>query len=426
MAIELTSGQQEAADLLEKFLETDDPFFLLYGSAGVGKTFLLEEVKNNFKANPKYKGKEIIGCGPTHKSVEVLSTRLQDIECSTIHRFLGLRPKRTGNTTKLIRRNDYDPSANFSVAVVLLDEGSMCDTAIREYVEQDVADWGRKYIISGDSYQLNPVGEMTCAFFEKDYGPWRYELQQIVRQAEGNPIIKAATAIREAIKTKTQPDVLTGVNEGVGVHILRRQAWIDKLRESVKQTHPDAFRVLAWKNDTVRDYNQLVRVMSGKSSDVPFSVGEYVVVNEAYSRDEELILNTGMEFTIVEMEPMTHSVFENLQGWSVTLGMGDYLIPEKVNVLDYQTCGQAYKAQLNKFIEEAQVRGDWRAYYRLQESWCDLRPLHALTCHKSQGSTYDNVFIDYRDIYSNRIAAESDRSLYVGLTRARYNAYILI
>lgn len=415
----LTEDQSKAATLIAEFLKSSDPFFLLSGSAGCGKTFLLSDVPNLIKNG------KVIGCGPTHKSVEVLSGRLSDIETMTIHRFLGLRPKRTGDKTVLTKRNDYDPSSHFDVRVVMLDEASMVGTDILKYIVEDAETWDRKYIFVGDSYQLNPVNEQDCPVFNLDYGEWQFELNQIVRQAEGNPIITAATAIREAIKSGKQPDVVKGTSEGVGVHLLKRQAWIDKLSEHVDSATPDTFRVIAYRNDTVRDYNRLIRELKGLDTSMPFCKGEYVVVNEAYSRDEQVILNTGTEFMVNHMDDYTHPAFPELSGYTVRLEMAGLIIQETVNVLDYDKCGEAYKKQLAKLVENAKKTGDWRAYYRLVEAWCDLRPLGANTSHKSQGSTFDNVFVDYRDIYTNRIAVEADRSLYVAITRARHNVYVL-
>ncbi len=45
--------------------------------------------------------------------------------------------------------------------------------------------------------------------------------------------------------------------------------------------------------------------------------------------------------------------------------------------------------------------------------------------HNSQGSTFDNVMVDFRDIYTNRKMSEADRCYYVAITRARYNVYLL-
>lgn len=414
-----TTGQVTALANIEKFLKSPDPYYGLSGIAGVGKTFILSEI-------PKLTDKGIIGCGPTHKSVGVLQERLGDIECCTIHRFLGLRPKRSRNTTILVRSPDYDPSSNFAIRVVLLDESSMIDTSILKFIIEDIETWDRKYIFVWGDFQWTPVGETTSPCVDLPFEQWRTKLTEIVRQPEGSAIIEEAAEICSAIDRKEQPNVTHRVNKGQGVHLMKRQEWLAKLAEQTVAGGPDSFRVLAYRNDTVRSYNQLVRELMGKDISVPFSVGEYVVVNEAFSQDDQVILNTGTEFTVHSMTPYTHGSYPLLQGWTVELSAGDYVLPEKVNVLDHERCGDAYKKQINKLVEAAQSTNDWRPFYRLSESWCDLRPLYSLTTHKSQGSTFDNVFIDFRDLYTNRIAYEADLGLNVAITRARYNAYILM
>ena len=49
----------------------------------------------------------------------------------------------------------------------------------------------------------------------------------------------------------------------------------------------------------------------------------------------------------------------------------------------------------------------------------DLRPEDASTVHKSQGSTFDTVFIDLSDLSTCRQPDMAARLLYVAFTRAR-------
>lgn len=405
-------GQTRALEEIEPFLGSGEPFFILKGSAGTGKTSLLNFVPD---INPRG---EIIGCGPTHKSVGVLADKLpESIECCTIHSFLGLRPKRSGEKTTLIRRKDFDPSEKAMVRLVLLDEGSMIGKELLEHIKADADYWDRQYLIIGDPYQLNPVNELDTPCFHM--GANGYELTEIVRQAQDNPIIKCATAIRNAIMKDQEPPVITGVNGEFGVQRMTRKNWMTELTKHVAHADPDEYRILAYRNDTVRKYNQMVREILGKDLSVPFSPGEYVVVNEAFVQNEEVIMNTGLEFLVDDMEPYEHPYYNKLKGWMVTIGLA------KVPVLDHEKCGDEYKRIIASLVQYAKEHHDWRAYYQMAEFWCDLRPLYAMTVHKSQGSTFDNVFIDYADIYANRVLAEADRCLYVAVTRPRYNAYIL-
>ena len=51
---------------------------------------------------------------------------------------------------------------------------------------------------------------------------------------------------------------------------------------------------------------------------------------------------------------------------------------------------------------------------------------YAITCHKSQGSTIQNVFVDMKDIFKRRDAEELRQLQYVALSRAQKDVYIYI
>jgi exodeoxyribonuclease-5 len=83
-----------------------------------------------------------------------------------------------------------------------------------------------------------------------------------------------------------------------------------------------------------------------------------------------------------------------------------------------------FNTLLQRKAQECRRSGSWREFYAMQEFFIDLRPGHAMTVHKSQGSTYDEVFVDYRNILKNRNVREADRMLYVAVTRARHSVII--
>ena len=55
----------------------------------------------------------------------------------------------------------------------------------------------------------------------------------------------------------------------------------------------------------------------------------------------------------------------------------------------------------------------------------DLDYGYAITGHKSQGSTYDHVFVMENDIYANPLLKERNQILYVALTRPMHTATVL-
>ena len=50
----------------------------------------------------------------------------------------------------------------------------------------------------------------------------------------------------------------------------------------------------------------------------------------------------------------------------------------------------------------------------------------SISCHKSQSSTYFNVFVDADDILNNPNTDEAKRCIYTALTRASNEIHILI
>lgn len=417
-----TEGQAAALAKLDPFLnESSDSIFLLSGSAGTGKTTDATEVPNILR-----KG-HVLGAAPTHKAVGVLSKRLPDVQCRTIHSFLGLKPRSKNGVETLVRSSKYDPTEFYHIKAVVLDEASMVDDKLLSYIYKDIENWNRKYIFLGDRYQLPPVGSLTSPCFDIAVKPeCQQELTEIMRHA--GPIIECATRIRDAIIQGVEPPLQGGVAEdGTGVFLLRENKWNEKLIELVNQPEykedPDFCRVIGWRNETVMRHAQGVRGILGEDLSVPFQPGDNLVANEAWVQNEEVIFNTGTEFTITDMEPCDHPLYKELKGWQVWTE--DFTEP--LYVLDQLNCGMAYKKVIANLVANAKDSGgSWGPYYELKEWYADLRALYSITSHKSQGSTFQNVFVDVRDIYANRNKAEADRALYVAVTRASKNVYLLV
>ena len=419
-----TPGQYEALTKIREFLQSDDTLFVLSGSAGTGKTSLLVGI-------PRLVPKGLtVATAPTHKACHVLREKIPDIDCMTIHSFLGLRPKKIKGQEVLVRSKSYDPSEHMNVTTVICDEASMVDSKIMKFILEDKETWRRKYILVGDRYQLPPVNEKVSPCFALPLPEHcQMELREVVRQAADNPVIYVATDIRNAIITSKEPPLRAKKNDAmVGVHVLKREAWIEKLRLSVQdprfKTDPDWLRVLAYRNETVITYNQLIRGMLGEDASVPFSKGDVVTAKSPWVVDDEVLMMTGAEFTIAHLEPHTHPAFPQLRGWQVFL---EEISSMPIYVLDYLGSAKAYKEVLENLTREGIESGNWSPYYRMQEYYADLRPVYALTIHQSQGSTFTNVMVDFMDIYEKRHSnlSEADKCYYVAVTRATHNVVLL-
>jgi ATP-dependent exoDNAse (exonuclease V) alpha subunit len=63
-------------------------------------------------------------------------------------------------------------------------------------------------------------------------------------------------------------------------------------------------------------------------------------------------------------------------------------------------------------------KNDTSKLKQLEDWLIDLRPLYACTINKSQGSTYNRVFLDLNDVDKCRNKNQVHRMLYVGFSRA--------
>ena len=140
----LTSHQSEVLSQGLEILETSKRL-LIKGSAGVGKTYLVDELlKILSKGIPKYKS--IYCSAPTNKAVAVLASKITEKENSpnlsliTIHSALKIgmvTDKNTGIKTfkPLISSNPkYMPLVG--VALLIIDESSMIGEEMLGWIEE--------------------------------------------------------------------------------------------------------------------------------------------------------------------------------------------------------------------------------------------------------------------------------------------------
>ena len=73
----------------------------------------------------------------------------------------------------------------------------------------------------------------------------------------------------------------------------------------------------------------------------------------------------------------------------------------------------------NNLIKYFSKTKNWDRYFYMKNTFPDLRQPDASTVHKSQGSSYDTVFIDMSNISTCHNSTQVARMLYVAFSRAR-------
>lgn len=380
----------KAADELQAFLASDKREFCLTGQAGTGKTYMLYSIL----------GDTATYCATTNKAASVL--RQLTGHAQTIHNLLHLTVSNdfaTGKTT-LVR----DPKAgNIRGHIIVVDEASMVDKTLYEIAMEMCAE--SKIIWVGDDAQLPPVSSGNFSVFKRDIPT--VSLQQVMRSIDTPDITELSTALRAA--------VFSGNNITIG----SRPPAIQRV------TGPQAHELVTtlvredqWHNCILLSYTNArtaaaVKVIRGAAHKPAALIpGDTVIVNSAFryspSPGQWEWIPTDSMVEIHRITPISGS---------------PHLITAHTDLGDLLT----YKdnSRLQADIAKAQANKDWNAYFRLKETFIDLRHAEALTIHKSQGSTFDTVFVDLPSLYSCKNPNERRRLLYVACSRARKQLYLV-
>ena len=405
----LTQGQQDAMNSFLGFLmDPIETVFVLSGYAGCGKSTLVKELLHRLPSfmqtaklvNPHMDDYEVVLTATTNKAAEALSSIVKD-SVTTIHSQLSLKVVTDYKTYK----NTLVPRTNNPITnkLLFIDEASYVDRVLLQYIFSLTKNC--KIVFIGDPAQLTQVNCTTAPVFNAGFK--EAQLTEVVRQAKGNPIIDLATAFRQTVTTG---EFFSFTPDGTNVVYMPDT---DEFNEALLQefNRPDwkyqDSKVLAWTNKTVNGYNHFIR--EHVKGEPMLQEGDYAVCNQFV----QLIM--GKSFKTDQLVQITKD-----EGPASKYGvMGRNLIVDYNAKVFLPNKLSDAKAALRK----AQTNQDWTMYQEVNQ-WIDLRAAYAQTINKSQGSTYDKVFICLDDIRKCNSGDQIARMLYVGVSRARYQVYL--
>jgi hypothetical protein len=428
----LTPDQQRA---LSEILAARKPgkMHLLDGHAGSGKSFLMAEVTRAFRK----KKLDVVLTAPTHKAVAVLSTKLAqagivDVPCCTIHSLLSLKPKPNGDRLVFTRDKHAQP---VDADVVVIDECSMIGQELYRLIRRHLPTAFVLFV--GDPAQLPPVDEVASPTF--DIKP-RSHLETIVRQAAGNPVLEAATAIRALQGGEMSWDWCKAARASpMGVYLPGAAAdvWMKKAFTSPEfEADPDYHRVVCYTNRQVADINTRIRHWRyGDHIPTPFMPGERAILRGPVFIDSEAKFQTNEEATVIDI---SRSTFEfdfdscltvsawtaRIPSWRVLLQRDD---GEKIPVhmpADERTFNDTVDRVKN---EAADCRDRWQHLHDFKSAIARLQSPYCLTVHSAQGSTFRNTWVHIPDIRRREKSnlLEFQQLLYTSMTRASHAVMLL-
>lgn len=419
----LTADQQAGADAFFTFLMSDAREFVLSGGAGVGKTFLMShlcrQVMKDYEDACALMGiekiyEELAFTATTNKAAEVLENNLK-LPVQTIHSYLGLRVVNDYRTGK----QRIEKSGNYhkrSRVILFIDESSMIDTDLYKIIQDTFTD--SKIIYVGDHAQMSPVGEEISPVY-LNVNPENFIfLSQPVRNAGSPALMNVCAQLREMVESGN----FTTMGHVPGaIEYLDDQQMQAKLVEHFATQDSNA-RILCYTNSRVENFNAYIREIQGRPMElVP---GDMVVTANTYPITPKNILNVERELKIIAVDDAVTDA-----GWG---DLFDDHIPvryRQVEVRDHFGKNYPVRIPVDKdrwqtAIKELGRQKRWPEYFELKELCADLRFKAACTVYKSQGSTYDTVFVDIGNIGTSYDANQVARMLFVAASRATTKVYL--
>lgn len=453
----LFPDQLKAIDQLKNFINDPKALeFTLAGSAGTGKTYLLKYFVNhvcNFAVCPT---------APTHKAVRIIEKALGR-KGKTLQSLHGLRPNLDISNFN-IANPQFDPRGIEYIKdykLVIIDEASMITDDLYELNHKRAVQYGTKILYVGDPLQLAPIqtNKSNGKVFNVSN---KYVLTQIVRQEKGNPLLELFPLIRNDVLKGSETllehifinrnNILDDVGYSLLSEINYKKITKDYFNLETLSNNLDYARIIAYTNSAVGRNNKFIRDQLLNNPKDILTIDDvltsYTTIVDEFNfpiiiNSEDYYVNTIRPY---ENQYGIKTYAINLQSaydgrLTQTLQIADHTDPsfkkyyDILNHLHYEAIN-AHKSDRSR---------NWVRYYKFKDTVLtmvsfklneannyqlvkkDIDYGYAITAHKSQGSTFDNVLIDLRDILyykvNNKWRKRFDkdminRLIYVGMSRA--------
>ena len=363
---------------------------------------------------------------------------------------------------QVLQRNMFtEPTIN-EYSLVIVDESSMINWEIFSLLYQELGS-NLKVVFSGDPAQIPPINESDSVpldpIKQEKYGFETGHLNKIMRQVEGNIILSVASQIRDNrfLNQDSFRAARSKENKYVQFFSSTKQTNFRGTLLTYFDSHafrldPNYCKVIAWTNNVVHYYNDIIRKRLFKTEN-PDKVmkGEQMIADSPIFDDEDIIFNTSDEFEVVDYEikkfgyslpgqlQQAELQFEgevsgkfqleyyrcNVKYFVTAQAKADGSASYKLVDILYEKDEKLLKKIIKSLAQIGKETGNWRHYYSMQQRFAKVKYNYAITAHKSQGSTYQHVFLIEDDIDKNPRYIEKNRIKYTAVTRPAESLKIL-
>ena len=457
--------QQSAIVNAVSFLKTNtDPtqYYVIEGKAGTGKTTIAKEILKEFE------DEQIYVAAVSHKAKGVIKSSFGDDtrgkKFFSIAGLLGMKGINDNDTqTTKFQVGLKVPLLDNPPALLVIDEASMITEDVLKKIIDINSSLSRPFqmLFLGDIGQIQPIRDEQSEFYRthKDLlnkksdifnSKHKSKLITRVRQGEANPILPYADYFWENSQ-KENPEL------NPTQHIVRNNQITDKgsllfsnsegevlnsvikaVKNAVEKGLTNHVKIVTYHVNEKTELNQKIHeALFGKDSD--YSKGDMLILNSPYDLpDVNATMENSSEIQIKSIQDEdtdefgVHTLYLETNGTAYTrtgneqkdcviqvVSRNDIgLYNQKLQELAYYA-----KRQTNRALKKQA----WGDFWEYKGRYADVDFGYAITAHKSQGSTYDIVVVDEKDIMGTTATSNQEKSelIYTALTRPRKTAIVI-
>ena len=462
----LNDQQKSALYELEKFIEDYGTEITLSGYAGTGKSTIIG-IFSKWLDHRIGRG-NIVYTAPIHRANVITKQNNPNANVYTLSALFGFTP----DTDEAMERESLDlRELEFRAKnqvkyepgqLIIIDEASMVQDSLYEYIQKIVAKDGVSVIYVGDSAQLRPVkSDHISKVFTSDGVP-QITLTKVERTGD-NPILKEATRLRRGEGLSYQTDIN---DKGQGVLYTSNDTVIN---ENLKQiisseefnADPLHFRVITATNAAAATYNSKIRSLRYGKFAKPFVKGDILMgySNKLRKPDGSYRLINSMDYIVqnvrdttvkfktdkgdiefkafkLSIRPIGNTIMDDFHITVIDKNEPDSKLFEIVEYKDrlWRMAKEAKQdKQISKYRDLVQmafnIDNELNITKNLEDNQGRLKIRKAIdygyaqTVWKSQGSTYSKVLILSNEIdtfgYGRDVMQLRNELRYVAVSRAK-------
>lgn len=444
-----TEGQATVLRHLSAFLLSlkPNPTYILRGYAGTGKTTLVTTL---VKTLPEI-GMDYVLMAPTGRAAKVIGSYTRKY-ASTIHKKIYQVQAFPDGSLRMMRAQNKHKDTLF-----IVDEASMIGED-REFGTKSLLDDLLAYVFSGercrllligDTAQLPPVGNEESPALDLDYLESQfpltiatYELTEVKRQALESGILSNATHLRELLiedkTTYTLPLFDLHFND---TERIDPETFEEMLYKAFEAEHSNDSVIVCKSNKRANLFNQAIRSrILNIEGEIATGDKLMIVKNNYFWADGHQQISFIANGDMAEIQKITH--YEELYGFrfaDVELSFPDYPDAQNLDVkilLDTLNSNNASLSEEESTRLRQAIEADYmdipnrrERYKAMKKSpWFNalqVKFAYALTCHKTQGGQWKNVFVDSSLNLKDDVEKEDLRWLYTAVTRAQERLFFV-